>query len=564
MRGGGGRRRIGMAITSSVTSACGAAALATALLTPRDALAVDVEVKATTVAQGYEVASPWGDTILERRRVLQTLGLSAYHLQGDHVPGEADYNARFLFRLDADFGVNAHLEGAAAGGETNYDAASGARFVPGLTHAPLDLMYAYVEGENLFGGWFGFRIGRQYVTDVLGWWSFDGGLVRFTTPFFVQLEAYGGFEQRGGLPLSTSRYESQGIWRGSHADFGQGAGSPTVTDYPSYQYAQPAPAFGVAVESAGPAYLHGRFSFRRVYNQGASITQQFPDPSGGYRFAEGLRVSSDRLGYTALAPLLVYPDSAKWGALKGGFSYDLYSQLTATAFGGVEGYVTDRVTVGADFDYYEPTFDADSIWNWFTKNPTSTFLGRVDVEITERLDVSGSGGARLWLTDGDPDGFARGECLAADLAEDCDELGLETNPSSGSVRTYVRDEANRGLAAVVDGLGQIAGRYRFPSAKVEAQGMVQAGERGRRVGGVLSGRKRFEGGLYSLQSQVSLFDWTDPIREDRDATSFGYVLGGGIRPASFAELGVEWEHDMNRLSGQRYRVLALLNLGLVR
>ncbi len=59
------------------------------------------------------------------------------------------------------------------------------------------------------------------MSDVLGWWSFDGALLRVTTPYYVQLEAYGGLEQRGGLPLSTSRFERQGIWRGSHRGFGR-------------------------------------------------------------------------------------------------------------------------------------------------------------------------------------------------------------------------------------------------------------------------------------------------------------------------------------------------------
>ena len=46
----------------------------------------------------------------------------------------------------------------------------------------------------------------------------------------------------------------------------------------------------------------------------------------------------------------------------------------------------------------------------------------------------------------------------------------------------------------------------------------------------------------------------------RSATSFGYVIGGGFRPSPVVEAMLEWEHDMNRLVGQRFRILALVNL----
>src|SRR5262245_39922479 len=114
---------------------------------PHEARAADVEIQAETAAQGYEVASPRGDVILERRRVMQTLGLAVYNLQGKFRPGQADYSVVMKIRLNADFGVNSHLEGGFAGGETDYSVANGARYVPGLEEAPLDLMYAYIEGR---------------------------------------------------------------------------------------------------------------------------------------------------------------------------------------------------------------------------------------------------------------------------------------------------------------------------------------------------------------------------------------------------------------------------------
>ena len=138
----------------------GAAVLAAAALASSRDGAADVEVQADTALQGYEVADRWGDVLLQRRRFTQSVALGVYNLQGAYRPGQADYRLVMRMRLDADFGVNAHLRGAQTGGETNYatPAGEGVRFVPGLQEAPVDLMYGYVEGRNLARG----------CTDTLG------------------------------------------------------------------------------------------------------------------------------------------------------------------------------------------------------------------------------------------------------------------------------------------------------------------------------------------------------------------------------------------------------------
>ncbi len=532
--------------------------------------AADFEVTGETAFQAYEVSDPWGDVVLARRRFTQTIGLAVYNIQGNYEPGKADYRVVMRLRLDADFGINQNLPGAEAGGETNYHTAAGdgVRFIPGLAEAPVDLMYGYVEGRNLAGGLLGFKLGRQYMTDVLGWWSFDGGLVRITTPYFLQAEVYGGFEQRGGLPLSSPRFEQQGVWRGSHGDFGTADGQPSAADYPSYQFAEPAPAFGFAVESNGPSWLHGRFTYRRVYNTGESITQQFPDPAadqnstGGYKTIDGTRVSSDRLGYAFDA------NKSDLGGAKGGIAYDLYTQNVSRWYAGLEAYAGKHVTLGADFEYYYPTFDGDSIWNWFTHSPINTLTGRVALKITRRFDVTASGGARIWLSDGDPNAFGDGQCKA--LGQPARAAGHATppfvvDPSNPSVqprsartratitnRSTTSDDrrAREPRRRAIDGA----------AAEVGLRGMLEAGDRGHRVGGDLDGEERLDGGRWTVGARTSLYDWADVLRPDRNATSFGYVLAGGFKPASVADFRLEWEHDMNRLVGQRYRIVGLLNL----
>jgi hypothetical protein len=538
------------------------------------ARAADFEVQADSAFQAYAVTDPWGDVVIDRRRLMQTVGLAAYRLQGDYIPGKADYSVVMRMRLNADFGINNHLSGGQAGGETSFtsaDGSRGTRFLPGYEEVPIDLMFGYVEGRNLANGLVGFRLGRQYMSDVLGWWGFDGGLVRLTTPFFVQAEVYGGLEQRGGMPLTSSRWERQGVWRGSHANWGTNAENPVVTDYPSFLLVKPAPAFGFALESSGPSFVHGRFSYRRVYNTGATIVSQFPDPAGGYHTIDGTRISQERIGYAADI------EKNNLGSARGGFTYDLYGQLVASYYGGLEAYVGRSVTLGADVDYFVPTFDADSIWNWFTHSPITSLTGRAAIRFTRRFDVTASGGARIWAADGDPTSFGKNQCKLIGQPEDCEgKIAIDpAAPGAPALQAFSRDDANRQQSTVVDALGNLSARYRLPSAELSLRSMLQMGARGRRAGGDLAAEKRIDGGRYTVGARASLYNWEDPLRNDRNGltfanpqptsvTSFGYVLAAGYRASQLADFRVEWEHDTNELVGQRYRVLALLNLWMVK
>jgi hypothetical protein len=562
----------------------------------RPARAQTFEVQSDTVAQGYEVASPWGDRVLGKRRVMTMLGLGAYNLQGDFEPFKPDYSVVLKMRLDADFGIEGEEEG--------FDVTTRNAFVPGLDKPGVDLMYGYVEGKNLGDGWFGFRVGRQYVTDMLGWWSFDGGLVKLTTPWYFQLEAYGGLEQRGGLPLSTSRFETQGVWRGGHGEV-----DGVDSDYPSYQFASQAPAFGVAAESNGPNWIKGRVDYRRVYNFGKAFTTQFPTASGspqngpaaigGFETVEGLRISSDRLGVAGDAFI------AEFGAVRGGLVYDLYNGLVSKAYGGIEFYpIPNLFVVGADFDYYVPTFDADSIWNWFAHNPSMTALARVAARPLDapraHWDISASGGAKLWLTDGDPATFGQGECSQnAGAVDECFRLGIDATSGgvdaatglpipSGADAAFARAEENRGTTISPDVLANLGTKFGWHTGAIGLDGMLQIGvgkdtlapvqalgnvgplatydtspNSGRRLGAYLWAKQSLADEILWLGGRVSVFNWLDPTRPEREATSFGYVLAPEVRPLrDLIRARVEWEHDINRLVGQRFRIVGVLSFHL--
>lgn len=479
------------------------------------ARAYETEVDASITAQYYALSSPWGDPTVRRRRYVETLGLSVWNISGGADPRGPRLNFQSRMRLDADFGQSSAER---ALGDPSY--------IPGLQQAPLDLMYVYLEGQRYLNGALGFRLGRQYVFDTLGFWSFDGGLVTLSTPIGLTLEGYAGFEQRGGgLPyFGTRRFESQGVYRGDRYGY-------DTAYYPSFlDESRLAPAAGLSVDAAAFGFLHSRLSYRRVINRDRVSLSPWLDPGGGQYFLSGSRISSERLGYSLRA------DSAKLGALMGSVVYDFYNQLVSEYAASASAYVTPSVTLGASFDRYTPTFDGDSIFNWFSRSPTTSALGRADMRFSRRLSATVSGGVRWFETQGDPARYA-------------------SNPDSSKTTRLYDLSLDAGA------------RYDIGSSSVMLRGGGETGERGHRLGGDLTARRQFSV-RYDGTCVLSVWDWSDGLRRDRDATSFGYVLGGGFTPGpSFfarSRFGIELEHQINRLVGQRFRALLTLDLTVLK
>jgi hypothetical protein len=483
--------------------------------------ALEPEVTGDATGQFYDVRSPTGETILERRRLTATLGISGYQLLArdpkDRNGPEITFRARV--RYDADYGSSS--------AESNPGTAQSSQlFVPGFSQGPVDLMYAYIEGRRFLHGTLGFQLGRQYQTDVLGWWSFDGGDVKVTTPFFLQVEGYGGLEQRGGLPLSTARFESDGIWRGSRSGF-----DPAL--YPQFQTANVAPAFGVALESVGPTWIHGRLVYRRVYNTGSAGASDFASGLYAPTLLDATRISSDRLGYAIDA------DIGKALGLKTGLVYDFYDDKLTSVTGSLDAYLAKPLTVSLDYDYYAPVFDADSIWNFFAGDPTNDVGIRASVTPTDRLSISGGGQARIYNVETAPD-----------------NLGSSFNASPTSTAGYPTN------GHPFDGGGSLAGRYKWGGGNISLRSAADFGQTGERVGADVSGEDLVEA-RYVFRGRLGVWQWDDKLRPDRDATNFGYVLGVGYRFAPRCQTVFEWQHDMNRLVGQRFRVMLTLSVAVM-
>ncbi len=496
-------------------------ATASTLASAGIAHAADAEVQADTAVQFYEVRSPTGATVLARRRLTSTIGVAGYDLLRDPSPDKkaAELTFRGRVRYDADYGAD--------GAES--DPNDPLRFVPGFDRGPVDIMYAYLEGRKFARGWLGFRLGRQYMIDSLGWWSFDGGSVKVTTPAFFALEAYGGFEVRGGLPLSSPRFERDGIQRGNRDDWDR-------TLFPTFQPTGIAPAVGAALESAGLTFLHGRLDYRRVHNTGGSNVTAFGSGLTRPVTYDGTRLSSERIGYTINGSL------PQVGGFKGGFAYDMYLSTMANIYASVDGYVTRKVTLGVDYDFYRPTFDADSIFNFFTVYPSHDLGLRGQWDATSRLSLSGTVHGRALQNETEPD---------------------QNNSSTGIGSPTQVDPSYPSSGAVLYPGARLAARYRRDTLLAGIRSQGDFGDGGRRLGADVYAEDLFRN-HWIATGRIGAWSWNDELRPDRDATSLGIVAGAGYRFDDRSRIVVEYEHNVNRLVGQRSRVIAWFTVATTR
>jgi hypothetical protein len=346
------------------------------------------------------------------------------------------------------------------------------------------------------------------------------------------VEAYGGLEERGGMPLSTPRFEADGIWRGDRNNY-----DPSL--YPMFQPATIAPAFGVALESTGVTWIHGRLTYRRVLDTGESNLTQFA--SGLYTPAlyDGARISSEKLGYAV---------DATWpghGGAKAGIVYDFYNGLVSSLYGSLDAYLGQKVTVSADYDYYVPTYDGDSIFNFFAGEPMNDVGLRANVDVNDRISIAGGANLRIFNVQTSP----------LDPG-----VGAAYSPYPNYVPSQVIYPSN---GHPFDEGVNLAARYRTGETLGGVRGSGNWGEEGDRAGADVFVQHIFET-RYVAGVRAGVWQWTDKLQPDRDTTSFQYVLTGGYRFAPRAQGTVEWEQDINGLVGERFRLMLLLTIAVAK
>ena len=170
---------------------------------------------------------------------------------------------------------------------------------------------------------------------------------------------------------------------------------------------------------------------------------------------------------------------------------------------------------------------------------------RGNVNVNDRLSVAGGGHVRVFDVQTGP--FDPGVGTA-----------YSPSPNYNAAATYFPTNGHP-----MDGGANVWVRWRTGETTLGLRGAGDFGGEGDRVGADVSGERVFET-RYVASGRVGVWQWDDKIRPDRDATSFGYVAAVGYIFAPRSKAGVEWEHDINSLVGQRFRLMFWLTAAVTK
>ena len=475
------------------------------LSTARMAQAYEAKVDGQAYLQLYSVQGLYGAPTLSRQRLTYNLGLEVVNLAGSAWNNEPWVSARFRIRMDSDYGIS----------PAEQDPNNSDYFVPGLKTAPFDVLYAYVEG----GGWLrnttGFRAGRQLFFDELGWWSLDGVRVAFSPGHLFELAAYTGFEQRGGVPLmSTGRYEAGGVFRGSRDGL-------AASQWPSYlQSTSLAPAAGASLVLLAIPRLHARFDYRRVWQRDQVVTSPFLDANGNLATTSVSRVSTERAG------LGLGYDFGSSTAADGAAVYDVYRSKLAEHRATVQTRPLEQLKFSLSYQYRLPTYDADSIFNWFGAVGSTLVRARVDLDVRRDLNLGATAGIRWY-----------GAFSATQ--------STSTSQSQGGQR---------------DGIGGVDATWHSAQSTLRIAQTAEIGEAGDRWVGDALLAHRISYGHLEPSILLSLARWRDHLRADFNSTVFSYVLACRFSPTGAPRFGIDWEHSVSDVGQQRFRVVGTVDL----
>lgn len=316
--------------------ACAALAGVVFAASPRAADATEVRTIARTLGEGYMVRVPGPDgALLTRRRLVQYVNLGVYDLLQPRGADETrraheDGQLRIVssMRVRHDFGSYART------GDT-----LGPRLVGTLDQRQIDVMFAYLEAENL-KGMIDLRAGRQFEMSGLDWYAFDGAWVRLRTPVHLGVEAFGGFQVDGTALFGFPTAELDGT-----------ATTPADRAY--------SPMVGAAVSATGLKWLDARLAYRRTFSPlGVNRNIVNDDGSLGLPSAVDQEVVSltvaGRFADGRLSP---------YAALR----YNAGTARLDDVSAGMQLAFTDKHLLRAFYLRTRPVFDLDSIFNVFAQ-----------------------------------------------------------------------------------------------------------------------------------------------------------------------------------------------------
>ena len=136
-------------------------------------------------------------------------------------------------------------------------------------------------------------------------------------------------------------------------------------------------------------------------------------------------------------------------------------------------------------------------------------------------------------------------------------------PGSGATAPNGLPDANYFPKSSLDvmGGGNLSARWHFGEGAVGARSNADFAKNGERLGIDFYGERTLET-RYVLSARAGVWQWDDKLRTDRDAVSFQYVAGVGYKLWSRSLVFADFEHDMNRIAGQRFRGMLWLSLAV--
>lgn len=479
----------------------GAAVVATVVQLPA-AWAYDFSIDVRTIGQGYQVrryAPSGANELLTRRRLTQYLNLNVYNIEPERWrEPERERNVLYVdvsLRFDSDFG------GYMLGRPTGTDQ------IRELQQNQVDVLYAYLGGRAL-GGRVDFQLGRQVHYDLVDFYAFDGVSVGVRVKGPLVLEAFGGTEVRGELPLSSPLYQLDGT--------SVGAQDPATRPAQAQQLR---PLAGAALALDGWDAVTARLAYRRSWS--ATAEQQAGEPDSGVNDEKVALTASGRWGRRLFATL--------------GVRYNLLVAAFDDQQLGLRVRLGDRHWLGAEHAYLAPTFDGDSIWNIFAAGAYRDLRGTYEVAFADGLRAHARAFVRFFERTA---GEGEGE-------------GMAGEPDLGA------DAPGGRLAAG----GNAGVSLRRPRGMLRADGYFDDGYGGRKTGGDLSGRYALRPGGLELEGRLTGYYWrSDQQPNDNNGVVFGAQVGARFLIAEGMRVFLLAEDNVGTFYRSQYRGLAILEV----
>ena len=458
----------------------------------RDARATEIRTVARTLGEGYMVRVPGPEgQLLSRRRLVQYVNLGVYDLLAPRDAGELrrareDGQLRIVtsMRIRHDFGTY-----ASAADERS------ARLVNQLDGRQIDVMFAYLEADNL-KGMLDLRVGRQFEMSGLDWYAFDGAWMRLRTPVHLGVEVFGGFQVDGTALFGFPTFELDGT-----------AGTPADRKH--------SPMIGAAVSAVGIKWLDARLAYRRTFSP-LGVNRKIVNDDGSVGLPSA--VDQEVVSLTVAANV-ADGRLSPYVALR----YNLGTGRLDDTSAGLQLAFTPRHLLRLMYLRTKPYFDLDSIFNVFNLQAFEDARLVYQVMLGERWTLAARGQFRFF--------------------RDATTAHLGTKPEHS-----VRVGAGGGATA--------AFRIRRFSARLDGYGLD--GEGGLRLGGSLDTRTMVAWDRVAIDGRIFALRYRDELTSARQGYSVALQAGVNVQLWRGIHVAVLGEEMFTTFYNQAFRVFAAL------